>query len=195
MAYDDLQSACVALKRLLDDAAGPVASRLLYFEALVRCGQDVLPAKQTNPKRSSAKPFIEVLCKRCGNVGLNKEAETRSIAQPNSTSVSASHKNRQFAQDPLYMSSNGKADGRAYFISPPSKIVVCADRLYHPGEMETVLIHELQHALDNEVLGMDLSDPQHLACSEVRAAKFAEARFLSDRLWCFPTRERRSFSR
>lgn len=100
-----------------------------------------------------------------------------------------------FSQKKQFLSPSGKPDGRAYFLSPPSRIVVCSDRLQHPGELETVLIHELQHAIDNDRLGLDLSDAQHLACSEVRAAKFAECRFMEDTVFFLPIGSRRRSSR
>ncbi|KAF0684903.1 Aste57867_23147 [Aphanomyces stellatus] len=65
----------------------------------------------------------------------------------------------------------GKA--RAFFASPPA-IVLCANRLHTTDDVKEVVVHELIHAYDYTVRKMDLTQPDVLACSEVRSARESE---------------------
>ncbi|EQC27192.1 hypothetical protein SDRG_14994 [Saprolegnia diclina VS20] len=65
----------------------------------------------------------------------------------------------------------GKA--RAFFAAPPA-IVLCANRLRTQNDVSEVIVHELIHAYDYTVRGMDLTKPDVLACSEVRSARESE---------------------
>lgn len=82
----------------------------------------------------------------------------------------------------------GKA--RAFFSAPPPTIVFCANRLHSAGEVEETMMHELIHAYDVGassfmllfywrylkfvVRKMDITKPNILACSEIRAARESE---------------------
>ncbi|KAL0587586.1 hypothetical protein ABG067_002882, partial [Albugo candida] len=66
----------------------------------------------------------------------------------------------------------GKA--RAFFSAPPPTIVFCANRLHSAGEVEETMMHELIHAYDFVVRKMDITKPNILACSEIRAARESE---------------------
>ncbi|CAM9218564.1 unnamed protein product [Pylaiella littoralis] len=72
-------------------------------------------------------------------------------------------------------STTGPAAGaRAYLEAPPPGIVLCANRLGSRAEVESAVTHELVHAYDYLVTGMQLLDCRSLAYSEVRAARAAE---------------------
>jgi len=53
-------------------------------------------------------------------------------------------------------------------------ITILHDRVSSRADIEQLLVHELVHAVDYHVSKLDLSSCGGLACSEVRAAKFAE---------------------
>jgi hypothetical protein len=53
-------------------------------------------------------------------------------------------------------------------------LTLVADRVHNRSELEELLAHELQHALDHSVHRMDLASCGGLACSEIRAASIAE---------------------
>ncbi|CAM9590821.1 unnamed protein product [Hapterophycus canaliculatus] len=66
------------------------------------------------------------------------------------------------------------AGARAYLEAPPPGIVLCANRLGSRHEVEEAVVHELVHAYDYLVAGLELLDCRSLAYSEVRAARAAE---------------------
>ena len=53
-------------------------------------------------------------------------------------------------------------------------ITILHDRVNTRADIEQLLVHELVHAVDHHVSKLDLSSCGGLACSEVRAAKYAE---------------------
>ena len=69
---------------------------------------------------------------------------------------------------------------RAFFEAPPGAgsrpgtVVLCANRLQGADALEGALVHELVHAVDHSVRGLDLTDCEQLARSELRAARAAE---------------------
>lgn len=65
-------------------------------------------------------------------------------------------------------------NGRAFFQDPPPSVTLVADRLTGSEDVVQALRHELQHATDLLVHGMDMGSCGGLACSEVRAAGMAE---------------------
>jgi inner membrane protease ATP23 len=80
--------------------------------------------------------------------------------------------------------STGAAGGaRAYFEAPPAGIALCANRLGSSDAIEEVLVHELVHAYDHCVTGVDLTNSHELAHSEVRAAREAECHYGKPYLW------------
>lgn len=65
---------------------------------------------------------------------------------------------------PLILSSEGPAGGaRAYLEAPPPGIVLCANRLGSGKEVEEAAVHELVHAYDYLVAGLQLLECQSLA--------------------------------
>ncbi|CAM9425732.1 unnamed protein product [Ectocarpus sp. 8 AP-2014] len=76
------------------------------------------------------------------------------------------------------------AAARAYLEAPPPGIVLCANRLGSRREVEEAVVHELVHAYDYLVAGVELLDCQALAYSEVRAARAAECSKTSRSLVC-----------
>lgn len=58
----------------------------------------------------------------------------------------------------------GPASGaRAFLESPPAAVVLCANRLGSRREVEEAVVHELIHAYDYLVAGIDLLDCRSLA--------------------------------
>jgi len=51
----------------------------------------------------------------------------------------------------------------------PVQIVLCANNIYSENNMADVVTHELIHAFDHCRAEVDLKNPIHLACTEVRA--------------------------
>lgn len=73
---------------------------------------------------------------------------------------------------------------RSYFeMGQPAKIRLCCDKLSSAEEVEEVLTHELIHAYDYIVRGVDMKSGEEMACSEVRAAAFAECRNKPGYFW------------
>ena len=69
-----------------------------------------------------------------------------------------------------------EAGARAFLMGPePLSIVLCHNRIdSESDEVEEILTHELVHLYDVQTLGLDLSDCETVAYSEVRAAREAE---------------------
>jgi len=60
-----------------------------------------------------------------------------------------------------------------------NQVVVCQNTARYKGFIQGVLTHELIHMFDFCRNKMDLKDPRHLACTEIRAANLAHCSFLS----------------
>ena len=73
---------------------------------------------------------------------------------------------------------SGALSGAGYFEledgGARGSLHVIADRVRSRGALQTLLAHELVHALDASVFGLDLRVCGALACSEVRAAAAAD---------------------
>jgi hypothetical protein len=68
----------------------------------------------------------------------------------------------------------GGDSSRGFFSFPPASLTLLHDRVAGARALEELLVHELSHARDLLVHGLDLATCGGLACSEVRAAKRAE---------------------
>jgi hypothetical protein len=87
-----------------------------------------------------------------------------------------------------------EASARAFVMGPnPLSIVLCSNRLHElsgnvrsqaaADEIEETIVHELIHVHDVKTVGLDLTNCDQLAYSEVRAAREAECRSFS---WAMP---------
>lgn len=63
------------------------------------------------------------------------------------------------------------AGARAFLESPPPGVVLCANRLGSRQEVEEAVVHELVHAYDYMVAGIELRKCQSLAYRSVVASK------------------------
>jgi hypothetical protein len=91
---------------------------------------------------------------------------------------------------------SGALSGRGYFEGGPPEdaIVVLADRVAAAAAVEELLAHELVHATDSLVHGLDLATCGGLACSEVRAAAAGECAAAASSSW-LPWARRRCIAR
>lgn len=63
----------------------------------------------------------------------------------------------------IYLNIGPAAGARAYLEAPPPGVVLCANRLGSRIEVESAVTHELVHAYDYLVAGMQLLDCRSLA--------------------------------
>eukprot|EP00095_Tigriopus_kingsejongensis_P007727 maker-scaffold2453_size15579-snap-gene-0.4 protein:Tk07727 transcript:maker-scaffold2453_size15579-snap-gene-0.4-mRNA-1 annotation:"hypothetical protein AaeL_AAEL000332" len=64
-----------------------------------------------------------------------------------------------------------------------NQIVICANQCRDPAQVESTLAHELVHLYDHCANQLDLSQPDHLACTEVRAANLIHCQSPLDSGW------------
>lgn len=146
------ESPCdAALRRALASPSG-VAAALSRHLSLA-----VLPRAQPLPACGGGAPCLWLLCRRSDAPAGADAAFEPAAAWP---AVLA-------------------AGGRALFVQPGPRegvVHILEDRLASAagGEVAALLAHEMTHAADGLLHGWDLARGAALACSEVRAASFAE---------------------
>ena len=60
-------------------------------------------------------------------------------------------------------------------------VIICEDQITEKSELEDTLAHQLIHHYDNNTVQLDLSNPNHVACTEIRANTLSrECRFYNE---------------
>lgn len=141
-------SACVsAVEGLLKSSVRLLSAR--YFRVTV---SEEPPATDAQPGAADPRPALHVVCRHS-----KSERGTQSVDK---------------------LGASGEFAGRGYFEAPrqhgPTSLTVVTDRVHSKSELEELLAHELQHAVDYVVHGLDMASCGGLACAEVRAAAQAE---------------------
>jgi hypothetical protein len=127
-----------------------------------------------------ARPVVYVRCVLAAQVEAAAPAHAASAAAAGiaaSTMDDSGGRVRSTARDAADAASSTNdlpAGGRGCFTHPPSLVRIFADRVATAADVAQLLTHELTHATDQLVHGMDLATCGQLACSELRAAAFAE---------------------
>eukprot|EP00638_Chattonella_subsalsa_P004086 CAMPEP_0117756486 /NCGR_PEP_ID=MMETSP0947-20121206/14110_1 /TAXON_ID=44440 /ORGANISM="Chattonella subsalsa, Strain CCMP2191" /LENGTH=230 /DNA_ID=CAMNT_0005576089 /DNA_START=99 /DNA_END=791 /DNA_ORIENTATION=+ len=131
--------------------------------------------KQGNKDHSPPQIQYQGVRKVRPNVGLSVGKQALATSSANPPQQDTLPQTETIAALCRLCSNTGIEGGaRAFIETPPTTIVLCANRLRGEKEVEEALVHELVHAYDFCVKGRDLFDCNQLAYSEVRAARESE---------------------
>jgi len=120
-----------------------------------------LPPSDGAWRAPSARPAAHIACRHSSRAGV--EVDGLGVADPATAGAPA-------GPDPAH--ALAPASAGAFFTG--DSVTILHDRVRSRADVETLLAHELTHARDFLVVGLDLGACGGLACSEVRAARAAE---------------------
>eukprot|EP01138_Halocafeteria_seosinensis_P001130 gb/GECG01001156.1/.p1 GENE.gb/GECG01001156.1/~~gb/GECG01001156.1/.p1 ORF type:complete len:237 (+),score=28.39 gb/GECG01001156.1/:1-711(+) len=117
---------------------------------------------------TSSDRIIRVVCRDC--------TSALPIPDPQSKDGRNAESSTAEAEATRNMQENPQLKGRAFYSFPPASVTLCTNGMRSSNDIEDALLHEMSHASDHSILGMDLRICGVLACSEIRASTFAECR-------------------